>query len=141
MSTRKAWDDLSPAYRARLERGGIDRETHEHGAPIRDVVGKGWHLPSMHVRHQRVLARETARATSTGNVSRETAIDTIERIGPDRASVVIDWMTMRTDLGKGVGGPLTFESYIESRFGPDAWDDDWQEVYDELDDSFDYYHD
>jgi hypothetical protein len=141
MSARKAWADLTPAYRARLERGGVSRETHERGAPILNAVGHGWHLPSRRARYERALARETARATASGNVSRETAIDTIEQIGPDRAAVIIDWQTERTDLGKGIGGPLTFQAYIEDLYGPDAWDDDWQEIYDELDDSWDYYHD
>ena len=139
--SRKAWDDLTPAYQARLERNGIDAEAHARGTSIREAVGHGWQLPSMHERHERAVARELARAESIGNVSRGTALNTIESIGPDRARVVIDWQATRTELGKGIGGPLTFEAYIESLYGPDAWDDGWQEIYDELDDSWDFYHD
>lgn len=137
---RKAWADLTPAYRARLERNGITATEHSRGAPIREAVGHGWELPSMRARYRRGVARETARAIASGNVTPAVALDTVERLGPDQARIVIDWQEQRTALGKGVGGPLTFQAYIEGLYGPDAWDD-WSEVYDELDDSWDYYHD
>lgn len=138
---RKSWDDLTPAYRERLERHGVTQDSHTAGGSIRAAVGHGYHLPSQHARYERAVARETARATASGNVNRDTAAATISAIGPERAAVVIDWQEQRTALGKGAGGPLTFESYIASLYGPDAWDDDWQEIYDDLDDSWDYYHD
>jgi len=34
MAVRKAWDSLSPSYRKRLERNGIDREMHDTGASL-----------------------------------------------------------------------------------------------------------
>lgn len=138
---RKAWDELTPAYQARLERAGVTAESHAHGAPIRDAVGHGWQLPSMHARYERVVAREMSCAAALNKVPSDVVRSTIDSIGTDRAAVVIDWQTKRTALGKGVGGPLTFEVYIAGRFGEDAWDDDWQEIYDELDSSWDYYGD
>lgn len=40
MAKRKAWSELSPAYRSRLERQGITRETHAQGADIAKARGK-----------------------------------------------------------------------------------------------------
>lgn len=36
---RKGWDNLSPAYRRRLEKGGVGRAQYESGAPIRSARG------------------------------------------------------------------------------------------------------
>ena len=140
---RKSWDELTPTYRARLERAGVTAESHAAGKSIQTAVGHGWHLPSMRPRYERRMAAESARAAKLGMVSPGEAAATIADIGPDRAAVLLDWQTERTALGRGAdkGGALTFEQYIENRFGEDAWDDDWQEIYDELDDSWDYYHD
>jgi hypothetical protein len=37
---RKPWEDLSPKYRARLERKGITRAKHESGTPLHKARGK-----------------------------------------------------------------------------------------------------
>lgn len=37
---RKGWDALSPAYRRRLERGGITRSSYEGGANLQKARGK-----------------------------------------------------------------------------------------------------
>lgn len=39
MATRKQWGDLSPAYRRRLERGGITRSDYERGASLSAARG------------------------------------------------------------------------------------------------------
>jgi hypothetical protein len=36
---RKAWDDLSPAYRARLERKGVTEDSHRAGASLSKARG------------------------------------------------------------------------------------------------------
>jgi hypothetical protein len=36
---RKAWDDLSPAYRARLVRKGVTEESHKAGASLSQARG------------------------------------------------------------------------------------------------------
>lgn len=138
---RKSWDELTPAYRARLERNGITRESHAGGASIRKAVGHSWDLPSMRARYQRRVSRETAKALAGGNVNARTVAATIDAIGIDRAAVIIDWQAQRTKLGKVKGGKLTLEKYVDELYGPDAWDDQWEADYEALDDSWDYYHD
>lgn len=39
MSRRKAWEELSPAYRERLKRAGITRRAHESGVSIARASG------------------------------------------------------------------------------------------------------
>lgn len=38
---RKSWDELSPSYRARLERKGITREAHASGTSLQRARGHG----------------------------------------------------------------------------------------------------
>lgn len=42
MATRKGWGDLSPAYRARLERAGIGPQVYASGASIQSARGHGY---------------------------------------------------------------------------------------------------
>lgn len=39
MARRKGWDELSPQYRRRLERAGVDRAAHEGGASLHKARG------------------------------------------------------------------------------------------------------
>lgn len=55
MSRRKAWDQLSENYRARLERQGISRAQHESGAALHKARGK---KSATHERTQRKERRE-----------------------------------------------------------------------------------
>lgn len=41
MAKRKGWSDLSPGYRGRLQRGGIDRAGYERGATLSGARGHG----------------------------------------------------------------------------------------------------
>lgn len=41
MAGRKSWDSLSPAYRARLSRGGVTRRQYESGASLAKARGHG----------------------------------------------------------------------------------------------------
>jgi hypothetical protein len=42
MASRKAWDDLSPAYRKRLQRFGVTKRSHSAGEPLWQARG---HFP------------------------------------------------------------------------------------------------
>lgn len=41
MAGRRSWDSLSPAYRARLSRGGVTRSKYESGASLARARGHG----------------------------------------------------------------------------------------------------
>ena len=38
---RKGWEDLSPGYRSRLERGGVSRAAYERGESLKSARGHG----------------------------------------------------------------------------------------------------
>lgn len=38
---RKGWEQLSPGYRARIEKAGLTRKDYEQGAPIKAARGHG----------------------------------------------------------------------------------------------------
>lgn len=67
---RKSWDELSPAYRARLERAGIGSREHAAGASLHKARG---HKTMQHEKTQRIqnrVARDTFAQRWAGQYAR-----------------------------------------------------------------------
>jgi hypothetical protein len=96
---RKAWADLTPAYRARLERAGISATAHAKGRPLEAARGHGSQTP---VEIARAMTRAAPRAISldrfleraagTGwSISRTEAADGFDELGGSRAVLLLNW--------------------------------------------------
>lgn len=151
---RKAWDQLSDAYRARLSRAGITAQSHTAGASLRYARGHGLHTPSSRRHDAEVRERRIARLSEKDIVKREqllgyikldSTVAMIDAIGTDRASIVLAWQEYRHQLWEDGGRrvPVTPSPMGLEQFAGDRWDDTFEEWYDdayESDAGFVYYH-
>lgn len=64
MAKRKPWEELSPGYRARLERKGITREEHSRGTALHVARGHTSREREQTDRRYQQLVREFARRQS-----------------------------------------------------------------------------
>lgn len=63
-SRRKSWDQLSPAYRKRLERAGVTKEAHAAGAGLHKARGHGSKQKESFTRRRAKWMEKMATATS-----------------------------------------------------------------------------
>ena len=68
---RKGWDQLSPAYRKRLEKSGINKKTYKAGADLRAARGKKNEGVQKTAKSQTALTRKAVRAQATPAEIRE----------------------------------------------------------------------
>lgn len=150
---RKPWDQLSPAYRRRLEHAGISKQDHESGKSIRAARGHGLHTPSsrrhmMEVRqrrHDRMTSKELVRREQLlGYIKLDSVVNMLDELGVDRAATVLAWQEYRHHAWEdaheaAIGASLvTLPEYVG-----DDWDDTYDNWYDdaiEADEGFSYYH-
>lgn len=116
MAARKAWKDLSPDYRRRLERRGITAASHRNGS-LKAVRGHGIHTPSGRreaaQRQQRVAQRRGMRGYTAEELSRITRElesrenrlgylpasqirEWSQRFGVDNVALLLEWQEGRT---------------------------------------------
>lgn len=80
MSRRKAWEELSPAYRERLKRAGITRRAHESRASIYKATGhKGREkpVPNLRANARKYLKEPTDRQKMS--LSRDDLVERVQR--------------------------------------------------------------
>lgn len=94
-SRRKGWESLSPAYRKRLQRGGITKSSYGKGASLHKARGK---KSAQHENTQRRFWR----IVDKSGIDRGEVQDVIDTIGFDEAS---DILTHR-DMALSASDPI-----------------------------------
>lgn len=157
MARRKAWSDLSPAYRKRLERSGITESKHDSGWSLQTARGHGVHTPSMQrklveqLRRTRDIDRLIKREGKLGYFPPNEIMGWLEDLTIERVATVIAWQESRHKYFKqfynsqsprpsrdAISNYMqqfpTLQQWVDTHLGPDAWDslfaDWWQDVGD-----------
>ena len=151
MARRKAWAELTPAYRARLERNGITPTTHGT-ANLRRARGHDISLPhnkperdrrKQHARERIVKAIRELQVENrkVGYLKDSDLLGAVGEIGIEGARILLEWQTYRTEsgvAGSGHGNPAnakdrsgqtlqTFKEFVDANY-PGLWDtvyEDW----------------
>lgn len=146
---RKSWGELSPAYRARLERHGITAEKHAKGASLAAATGHGANtthvLARVALRRPQKASRLYKRGASLG-VSSTDITQSILIGGEYRTQLGLDYREYRRDLWKASDKKLknhempTFQQYVRTTYGDAFWEEyDWEAFEDQ--EWLGYYHD
>lgn len=146
---RKAWSDLSPAYRARLERGGVTPASHEAGAGLARARGHGQFTPATraHTEHVRASRGQPVERSAfelmvaerrIGRVPADVVAVAIGTYGDAVVSAALEWQTERKAAeaeGFVKSGEFTLQSFgdwaranypewaaeMEAEYGEDFW--------------------
>lgn len=154
MARRKAWADLSPAYRRRLERSGITAETHaEKRVNISTARGHGIHTKSEQrnaLQRARTASIPTLidREMKLGYFASNAVLGFMDELGKQRFAAVLSWQEMRynakqqlvhsrhtaQELDNISSTFPTLQQYVEEQWGDEAWDSIFSDWWDEVGD-------
>jgi hypothetical protein len=147
---RKAWGDLSPDYRDRLERRGITETAHAFGAPLRAARGHGAHTPTARA-HEAERAAERgfeppahspgailAGESGFGYVPLVEVVTALDKYGEQTMSAVMQWQTERTEWA-AAGKPDGFTPQPFTEWAAETYPDWYQMMLDAY--GYDYFDD
>lgn len=83
-SRRKAWDDLSPGYRRRLEKAGVTKEAHASGSGLHKARGHGSKSKESFNRRRNRWMAKMSDATSRDVVDIEEEMDHLSTVEQEK---------------------------------------------------------